>query len=278
MVSRIQFNFFEKGKKLTGLLWVFLLMLSLWSYTQARLTATSVSPDFIATLFIWGIVYLLLNKKNDDNTTSYSLWLLVSFLGITAFTIKLSVAPIILLALVSLIAFLQKRKMKLVFILFIISAVSITPFIARNIISSGYVVFPSTAIDIAAVDWKFSRDQTNDEKKYIAAFAKQTGVSGKENVIRVQQMKISEWIPGWWKNRSLADKFVLGQLLLSFFCLFIFFKNVATSGNSEKILLVILLTGIVFWFINGPDPRFGFGPVIGFNALIASVIFSEKEI
>jgi hypothetical protein len=40
IISRINYTFFRDGKKLYGLLWMILLLLSMWSYTQVRLTAT----------------------------------------------------------------------------------------------------------------------------------------------------------------------------------------------------------------------------------------------
>jgi hypothetical protein len=66
------------------------LTVSMWSYTQVRLTATSASPDFIATLIIWAIIYLLLEKKLKYPAASE--WILVAFLSLVAVTIKLSVA------------------------------------------------------------------------------------------------------------------------------------------------------------------------------------------
>ena len=52
LINRINYNFLKEGKILFGLFWIALLVISTWSYTQVRLTATSASPDFIATLFI----------------------------------------------------------------------------------------------------------------------------------------------------------------------------------------------------------------------------------
>src|SRR4030095_16006318 len=63
LINRTDQSFFKDGKKLYGLLWISSLSISMWSYTQVRLTATSASPDFIATLFILAIIYLLLEKN-----------------------------------------------------------------------------------------------------------------------------------------------------------------------------------------------------------------------
>src|SRR6187200_141406 len=72
LTNRINYNFLKEGKILFGLFWIALLVISNWSYTQVRLTATSASPDFIATLFILIIIYLLLEKKL--NHPDESIW------------------------------------------------------------------------------------------------------------------------------------------------------------------------------------------------------------
>ena len=179
MVNRIDFNFFKEGKKTYGLLWIVLFLLSMWSYTQVRLTATSASPDFIATLFILTVIYLLIEKNLKHFAMSQ--WLLVAFLSIVAVTIKLSVAPVLLIAAVPALLGLFKRQLKLLLAILIISVIAFTPFIVRNIITSGYVVFPSTSIDVANVDWKYSIELTANEKNYITAYAKKPGVTTKKN-------------------------------------------------------------------------------------------------
>src|SRR6187402_267001 len=179
-INRINHNIFKEGKRLYGLFWMALLVMSIWSYTQVRLTATSASPDFIATLFILIIIYLLLEKnlKHLDAST----WLLVAFLSLLAVTIKLSVAPVLLIAAVPALLGLVKRKIKLFFTILFISVVTLSPFIARNIIGTGYIVFPLTSIDVADADWKYDRGLTISEKNYITAYAKNSGVARKVEI------------------------------------------------------------------------------------------------
>jgi len=275
LINRIDHNFFKDGKKLYGLLWVSLLSISMWSYTQVRLTATSASPDFIATLFILAIIYLLLEKNMKHLAASE--WLLVAFLSLVAVTIKLSVAPIILIAAAPALLGLVKRKIKLFFTILFISLITFSPFIARNIITSGYVIFPSTSIDIANVDWKYSPALTANEKNYITAYAKKVGVVTEE-INEVNKMRTAEWLPTWWQNRSAADKIIMIILVLSFIATLLSLKKLMQSGFVPLLVFLTMLLGIIFWFINAPDPRFGFGSILGFIAVTAYLFFKEKEI
>ena len=275
IISRIDQNFFKDGKKLNGFLWVSLLSITMWSYTQVRLTATSASPDFIATLFIGAIIYLLLEKNLKHFAASE--WLLIAFLSLVAVTIKLSVVPVLLIAAVPGLLGLAKRKIKLFFTILFISLITLFPFIARNIITSGYVVFPSTSIDVVNVDWKYSPALTANEKNYITAYAKKAGVVSEEIDI-VNKMSTTGWLPTWWQDRSAADKTIMIILVLSFIATLLQLKKVIRSGFIPILVLLTTFSGVIFWFINAPDPRFGFGSILGFIAVTAHLLFKEKEI
>ena len=275
ITNRINHNFFKGGKKIYGLAWLSLLFLSMWSYTQIRLTATSASPDFIATLFILIIVYQLLEK--DIKHLVSPDWLLVAFLSLVAVTIKLSVAPILLIAAVPAFLGLTKRNISLFLAVLFLSVITLSPFIIRNVITSGYVVFPSTAFDVANVDWKLSPALTVNEKNYITAYAKKQGVSADE-ISAVNRMKAAEWLPNWWQNRSTADKTIVLLFVLSFIGALVSLKAFIRSGFITILTLLTMVSGIIFWFINAPDPRFGFGSIIGFIGVVFYVIFKEKEI
>ena len=274
-INRINYNFLKEGKRFYGLLWMALLVLSIWSYTQVRLTATSASPDFIATLFTLVIIYLLLEK--DLKLPDESTWLLVSFLALVAVTIKLSVAPILLVAAVPAFLGLAKRKIKLFFTIFFLAVVTLSPFIARNIITSGYIVFPLTSIDVVNVDWKNDPVLTLNERNYVTAYARKPGVIPGE-ISAVNKMNPAEWLPTWWQNRSTADKIIMILLVLSFISALLSIKKILLSGFIPLLVLVTLLTGIIFWFVNAPDPRFGFGSILGFIGVVSYLVFKEKEI
>ena len=272
IINRVNFNFFKEGNKIYGILWLVLLFLSMWSYTQVRLTATSASPDFIATLFVLAIIYILVRETGADN------WLLPAFLSLAATTIKLSVAPILLITVVACIIFIKTRKFRVLVSLLLISAIAFFPFIARNIITSGYIFFPSTLIDIANPDWKYSAELTASEKNYITAYAKKAGVATRQEIDAVNNLSTAEWLPGWWQNRSLADKTIIFLLILSFFTALVFIRRIINQGLNPVLVITTMLAGIIFWFINAPDPRFGFGPILGFLAVVVWLIFKQKAI
>ena len=275
IINRVHHNFFKEGKKIYGLLWVGLLLQSLWSYTQIRLTATSASPDFIAAIFVLVIIYILIEKGTKHLHAND--WLTAALLSIVAVTIKLSVAPILLIVVTAALLFLKAKKFSSFFTLFLIAAITFCAFITRNIITSGYAIFPDTTIDITDVDWKYSNELTVNEKNYITAYAKRMGVSTKDEIEAVNDMAITEWLPGWWKNRSAADKTILILFLISFIISILFLKRIINRGFISLLILFTAIAGIIFWFHNAPDPRFGFGFILSFMGIFFYPILKEKE-
>ncbi len=276
VVNRIDHNLFKAGKKIYGLCWIGFLSLSCWSYTQVRLTATSASPDFIATIFVLAIIYLLL-AKGSSQLQQY-VWLVAALLSIVAVTIKLSVAPMLLIAFMALLLFMIRRKLKVFLVCVSIGLFTFSAFVARNVITSGYVIFPSTAVDIVNVDWKYNEGRTAQEKNYITAYAKKQGVVTKEEIDTVNNMTVGEWLPGWWRNRSIADKVIVLLFFVSLITSIIFIKKLISSGFVALLLLATMLGGVVFWFVYAPDPRFGFGFILGFIGVVAYLLLKEREI
>ena len=275
IINRINYNFFRVGKNLYGLFWMALLAISMWSYTQVRLTATSASPDFIAALFTLVIIYLLL--ENDRKVPEASTWLLVSFLALVAVTIKLSVAPLLLVAAVPALLGLAKRKSRQFFTILLLAVVTLSPFVARNIITSGYILFPLTFIEAPNIDWKYDPALAQYEKNYVTAYARKPGVIPGE-ISMVNKMSPAKWLPVWWQKRSVADKIIMTLLVFSFISAILSIKKIHSSGFVPLLLLITLLTGIIFWFVNAPDPRFGFGSIIGFTGVVFYLVFKEKQV
>jgi hypothetical protein len=172
---------------------------------------------------------------------------------------------------------LAKRKIKLFVTILFLAVLTSSPFIARNIITSGYIVFPLTAIDVVNVDWKNDPSLTLNERNYVTAYARKPGVLAGE-ISAVNKMNLSEWLPNWWLNRSTADKVIMILLVLSFFGALLSTKKILSSGFILQLILITLLTGIIFWFVNAPDPRFGFGSILGFIGVVSYLLFKGKEI
>jgi hypothetical protein len=76
----------------------------------------------------------------------------------------------------------------------------------------------------------------------------------------------------------VGDKTIMILFLFSLIVAIAFLKKIITSGVSALLSLITMLAGIIFWFINAPDPRFGFGFILGFISIIAYLLLKEREV
>ncbi len=264
IIYKIDESLHFSRKYLQGIVLLLLFSLCFWSYTQIRLTATSASPDFISALFIWTSIIFISEKSSDNKAISSSRRILASIFGISSVIIKLSAIPILIIPAFCVIYFLNEKKIKLFFLLIAISFLAFIPFMARNIISSGYLIYPSTAFNIIDTDWKYDAEHVQHEKNYITSYARTHSGESKEEIDRVITMPYSEWIPVWWSNQSIADKLILILIVATFLLSLFHLKKILASSVLIKIAFFTSVTGIIFWFVNAPDPRFGFGFLVGF--------------
>lgn len=240
-----------------------LLAICTWNYTHLRLTAASASPDFIATILVLAVFILIFKKEK-----SILEWAGIISLCIFSITIKLSTLPLLIPAAYSFFKLLTIGRrpaiISLVFALLILF-----PFITRNIITTGYIVFPSPFPDIVNVDWKYDMGKTRLEKKYITAYARAHVEKDSKEIERVMSLRLAEWTPVWWRSLSLADKLILLFFVLSVAILIARIQFFLRSGYDTGIALITSLAGVLFWFLQAPDPRFGAGFLLTFPAIIA---------
>ena len=258
------------GKIHEAFLWLMLLALSIASYTQTRLTASSANPDFIAVVLVWLVLYLLARKETGGASVVH--FLLIIFFSVFAVTIKFSVIPVLIAVLYAGIRLLSLRRLKAILFAVSISAIMLIPLLTRNIITSGYIAFPSAFPDIVNTDWKYDKNKTILIKNFVTGYARAVRSFTTEKIAAGADMKLNEWLPGWWRNLSIADKLIFILLISSLLPALFSLKNIFRTEPGTLVALAISFTGIIFWFIQAPDPRFGFGFIIGFPAIIAVLV------
>ncbi|WP_152267435.1 LIC_10190 family membrane protein [Agriterribacter humi] len=245
--------------------WLALLALSIWSYTQTRLTVTSASPDFIVALYLWLIFYLLQNTVLLQHSVKFVLLIILTCFVIC---IKLSALPVIIVALYAAWKLIITKKVRALYFTGSIVILIFCSLLARNIITTGYPLFPSSFPDIANRDWKLKKTEVVLIKNYITTYARTESSFSKDAVKEAMQLTPSQWLPVWWDNRSTADKTIMLFFLGAIAILLTQLKNIKRTTTEEiKILLITNIAGIFFWFVQAPDPRFGFGFLIPFMGL-----------
>ena len=236
--------------------WLLLLIYTVLSWTQLRLTAVSASPDFITTLYIWAAFYSF-SQTGSGNNRVYT-FLTVLFCC-TALSIKLSAIAIALLPLLIVLKLFTQKKIKTALLIMGGSVLTMLPYLIRNIITTGYPLFPSTAFNLFNCDWKLNELQLYRFQHYIRAYAR-FPVAGYDEAEKALQLPISKWIPLWWNELALPDQVLLCIILaLSLYYLITLKTNIRQQGYTGAVMLIVALTGSVLWMIMAPAPRFGTG-------------------
>lgn len=272
VISKINYSFTNQKIKECWL-WVGFIFLTLGSYTQIPLTATSASPDYIAALYTWLTLYLLHNSK--DNGESYSLAMIVVF-SFFAFCVKLSTAPIAIAGAYALMQLMLKRRTKVFIWSVALTSIMVLCFLIRNAVTSGYILYPSTFPDIVNADWKVPENKAQRERAYVTAFARAESGASNEDIAFTNNMQLKEWLPIWWSKRAPVDKVILILAGLSGILLIASLKKLQEKQPQTLVCIFTAVTGVVFWFIMGPDPRFGFGFIIGLIALTLNIAISKR--
>ncbi len=217
---------------------------------------TDTAPALL--IFIIFSRLILIDESYDNSSTALKPELII-ILTLMAFivTIKLSGAPILLLSLPVFIKFIINKKIKALFFTCLACLLIILPWVARNIIISGYLIFPFDKIDIFGFDWKIPgyilRDVINGMK--IWSFP-------------IGNIPLSEYIPAWLDFIKIQYKaFIFPLLILSVISMIFYLSRLIVKPRLIFQYLSILkkylwypitvYLAVAFLFVNAPDVRYG---------------------
>lgn len=224
---------------------------------------TDLMPNILASFIFIKLLILGYNFKEK-----YLLYIIIPFFCIT---LKLSMTPVIVL---SLFALHQKNKNK-IFILkntLIYAIVLVLPWIIRNIILTGYVLYPFEYIDLFNFDWKVPVENVVDIKKWVSSWAR---IPFKEHE-EVLGKSFAEWFPIWWEAVILKNKILFYiSILTPIFVLIKYFKNKLFFKKSFIFSIFICYLCFIFWFILAPDFRFSFSFILLLNSAIFFMFFEQ---
>lgn len=245
------------------------MLLLLFSY-QAIVLLSSTSTDIISCILVIYIFLLFFDtyQQKDKSYEELVLWSMVAL----SVTFKLSSVIIVAILLPSLPRVLKSRR------IIPLAGVAILiglPFIARNIILSGYILYPFPSIDVLSVDWKIPIEEVQLEKDLVEGWAKQpygsTYMEKFEDIPEILELSFTDWIKVWWPAQSMKWKlFMLLALLHIPMILVSWFRK-------ESIFAIVFATltlNLLFWFDQAPQPRFAYGFLFFGTALLLGYLGS----
>lgn len=215
-----------------------------------------VSPasDYYAQVLIFTSLIMWLDALDDDKD-AYP-FAMISILLVYAATIKFSIAFMVLLVIKPAIMLVRSKQIKQIVSSLAAGVVVLLPFFIRNVLISGWLIYPSTFIDLFNVDWKIPKGVAQYDAMEIGVYGK--GI----NDVTKLDMPMSQWLPNWFRQMSVIEK---GWVTLTAICLIIgiiyfAYKIIRKTVNWDKLLVfAVVAVSCIFWFVSAPLVRYGYG-------------------
>ena len=169
---------------------------------QMRYDMASSGTDILAMLLV---LYILIKwsefwESGREDGEMYG-WLCL--VGVYAATVKLSAAPVVVLALYPLYLFIREKHGKAVLTHVAAGIFILIPYLIRNVIISGYLVYPYGGLDLFNLDWKMDKEVLMKDSLDIKMFAR--GI----NKAAEYDNSFLGWIPRWFLAQEVGNRVVI---------------------------------------------------------------------
>ncbi|HEY9151778.1 MAG TPA: hypothetical protein VIN60_02750, partial [Anaerolineales bacterium] len=236
---------------------------------------SSPGTDLPPILLTWVITSLILEKveKRSLDFDIYSISIFI--LSIFAFTIKLSTLPLCGLALLVILQQILNKNWQRSAIIMATALFVLLPWFLRNIILSGYLIFPLPQIDLFSFDWRYPLSAT---------IADQTGTLWFNRFpIDTQKyvgMTMFQWVPLWFHQLTGGEKILVLTALVSPVALplHFFLNKVQKLSTGFLIAFFVNYIGLFFWLFTAPIIRFGYAYLLSSIILVSLPFISRFTI
>jgi hypothetical protein len=238
------------------------------------------SDYFLSTIVFYIIIHWL--DMNVRHEHSYVPYILLALTAVYAVTIKLSAAPMLILSVIPVYRLLHDRtteKIKAFWVSILLAIIISIPYFIRNIIISGWLIYPVTFLDFFKLEWKIPKGVAQFDAKEIRTFGR-----GYNDVVKYGDLPFKEWIVNWFNGMSTKNKIMLildvVAILIYILCVIYFILVAAREKTAlkhklkdNKILNIshhsmvrmmdfLTLVGtiilcLIFWLFSAPLIRYG---------------------
>ncbi len=191
----------------------------------------------------------------EEKEKSYLPYAMLCVMSVVVVSVKLSGALILLLVLKPAAMMIKEKRIREIFGFLGLGIFTILPFLIRNVILSGWLVYPFTSIDLFDFDFKIPKGMADYDAKEIQVWGR-----GYADVNRYDD-PVSSWLPKWAAGLDSINKVFLalavsGVILLIVFALWTFWKKRKDMAGYLHITGTIAVC-FLFWLLSAPLIRYG---------------------
>lgn len=207
---------------------------------------------------------------------------IVCLVAVWAATLKVSVVTSLLLVIYPAAVLIREKKWKIICKDIIGGVIIAVPWLIRNIIISGYILYPYSGIDLFGFDWKMPADILDYDRKEIIVWGREI-----KDVSRYEE-PIWQWFGTWYGNQMFRNQiFIIAGFAATIIILGLIFIRITRKIKKKQtdhlfitdirewLLIVAILMGEIFWLFSAPLVRYG---MVYLLMPLAVVAYGIKEI
>lgn len=240
-----------------------------FSYLENSLLISSPGSDILTLCLVLYISakWAELVERKEKNPAKYGIFCL---LAVWTVTIKLSAGLLVFLAVYPAVILVRQKKWKQILMFLTAGLLIVIPFLARNIIVSGYLIYPYSAIDLFDVDWKMAASIAVDDSREIMAWGR--GMTSRS----MYDAGFSVWFPKWYDNQQSMIKALfltnaVCMVILIGYPIWAVLKKRDDCGASV-LLLLVSASQVIMWFVTAPLVRYGLAYMLLVPAFLLGLI------
>ena len=186
-------------------------------------------------------------------------------------TLKLTAGLILVLLVKPVVMLVREKKWKEIITYVMLGSIVIAPFLIRNVIISGWLIYPLTALDLFDVDWKVPAELVDADSYQIRTWGK-----------GIHEYELyggpTKWWPNWFKTTLSATE--KGLILADGAALLLLIGMIVKQGKEKRAnewdKLLVMITAAVsflFWQFSAPLVRYGYAYVLSLALLVFGEIY-----
>ena len=226
-----------------------------------NITSTDILPSLL--IIFLATKAMLYTDRIKENV------LLFALLPVYIMTLKMSCALILFSTLIMLFILIKGKQYKVFGFLCVASALIAVPWLIRNVIISGYLVYPLAAIDIFSFDWKVPIEIMQKELNYIVFHST---IEYKNDLIESFTKKQTDTKYYWHVIAFFTSA------VFTFFCLLGMVVKRKKIQQAHWFAFFIIAVNVIYLLIQAPAFRFGMGFIYAIILLTCCIWIGGKSI
>lgn len=189
-------------------------------------------------------------EKRERDTFTYAL---IALYIVYAATVKVSMGMLGILVFYPAFMMIKKKEWKRIGVFILTGLLILVPWLIRNVMISGWLIYPLPSLDLFDVKWKIPYESAVYEQILIIGW-------GRLKTGRAAEMALREWLPLWFQALDLRYRLLMYLDVLIF--VYEILQSVYAALKKKKeilcwgLLKITLIASLVYWLFSAPDVRF----------------------